>query len=222
MHLIVVTITLIISVVSCNAPSKAVSNSIEYLVDDIDNLKVNEHGLITLRTYRTKEVVEIKPSEVYDLICLFDMQIFTSKFPKELLIFKNLESLWLAHTDFSHFPEEIFEFKKLRELNLSYNQIKEIPPSIIKLENLEKLDLISTELIGLPSSMEQLTNLKDLAIESCYFESTPEVLFKLKKLNSLTLNNTQERKIKCFQMDSKEAKLLESSLPNTKILRTSN
>ena len=110
-------------------------------------------------------------------------------FPKEILLFKNLQYLDLSKNDIKEIPDgigvlnnlqyfacyksgverlspDIGKLSNLLYLNLNQNEIEVLPPQIGNLEKLEILDLWSNNLGEYPPSLSNLKSLKVLDLRA--------------------------------------------------------
>lgn len=97
--------------------------------------------------------------------------------------------LSLSDKKYTEFPKEILVFKNLQILHLNQNKIKELPPDISTLKNLRELSLYRNKIIRLPKEFCDLT-----ALESCFLgrnqlEGFPIEIRNLRKLRYLDLTN---------------------------------
>jgi len=198
------------------------NEKIEYLISDLKDVNLDHNGFMSLTTYKTNINTLVKPCEVVNLVCMYTNQISEDEFPKSLLIFNKLESLWFAHTNLNSFPLEILEYNNLKSLNLSYNNISKIPKEVAKLKQLEELILSETKIEELPESLLELKNLRILEIESCYFSQTPRIIYELNNLDTLKINYSSSCKNNCFRLPNQKMDLLRETLKNTEILVDNN
>ncbi|GIV44452.1 MAG: hypothetical protein KatS3mg035_1575 [Bacteroidia bacterium] len=82
------------------------------------------------------------------------------EFPKEVLLFENLQELNLSKNQIKEIPKEINRLKNLQVLNLSQNKIKKIPETFGDLKELHTLYMSKNRLIYFPNEMRGLDNLK--------------------------------------------------------------
>lgn len=83
-------------------------------------------------------------------------------FPEEILLFKNLEELKLAHTHIRSLPREIGQLTKLRRLEINGEGLTEIPDEIGQLTALEYLSLEANCICRLPDSLAGCRSLKEV------------------------------------------------------------
>ena len=84
----------------------------------------------------------------------------------------NLKHLDLSENAFQQFPESILLFENLNTLFLNNNQLSKIPDSINKLNSLEHLDLRHNKFNQFPTNiLQKLPSLKHLNID--HFYETP-------------------------------------------------
>lgn len=82
------------------------------------------------------------------------------EFPKEILLFENLQELNLGKNQIREIPAEINRLKNLQVLNLSKNKIKKLPQTFGDLKELHTLYLSKNRLIYFPNEMRGLDKLK--------------------------------------------------------------
>lgn len=108
-----------------------------------------------------------------------------TKFPKELLKFKNLEELDLSGNMFVKLPEEVGQLTSLKVLKLSVNNLKELPEALQNLENLVYLDISQNQLDKFPPVITKLKKLETLHIGSNNITNIPEDIGNLTNLRTL-------------------------------------
>lgn len=111
-----------------------------------------------------------------------------SVFPKELLIFSNLQNLCVSLHEFTEIPEDIRLLKKLNTLNLSFNKINNLPKEMNELTSLTKLDLSNNKLSGLPEEFKELTSLTELRLGKNDIKVFPPAIAKLTNLKILSMS----------------------------------
>jgi Leucine-rich repeat (LRR) protein len=138
--------------------------------------------LATTEVYTSLKKASKNPEKVYRLDLSFQQ---LTEFPKEILLFKNLQVLDLQGNKIKELPEELGTLSNLQKLNLKGNRLETI--SISKLKYLEDLNLSENKAIkSLPQGFENLINLVDLDLSRCSLTELPKeigVLIKLKTLN---------------------------------------
>ncbi len=102
------------------------------------------------------------------------------EFPKEILLFENLQELNLGKNQIKEIPAEINRLKNLQVLNLSKNKIKKIPETFGDLKELHTLYMSSNRLIYFPNEMRGLDNLKLIDISKNHL--THDELVFIKKI----------------------------------------
>lgn len=110
-----------------------------------------------------------------------------NKLPKEILNFKNLESLDLSGNKLTEFPSELVYSSNLRKIALGYNKINYITPEIGKLSKLEYIELKNNNISELPPEIGQLTKLKYLGVSFNKLRELPSEIGNLSKLQDLFL-----------------------------------
>ncbi len=86
------------------------------------------------------------------------------EFPKEILLFENLQELNLSDNLIKELPNEISNLKNLQVLNLSKNKIKKLPVTIGDLKHLHTFYFSKNRLVYFPNEMRGLDNLKFIDI----------------------------------------------------------
>jgi Leucine-rich repeat (LRR) protein len=82
------------------------------------------------------------------------------EFPKEILLFENLQELYIAKNQIKELPTEINLLKNLQVLNLSRNKIKKLPPTIGDLSELHTLYISKNRLVYFPNEIRGLHKLR--------------------------------------------------------------
>ncbi|CAN5123186.1 hypothetical protein BH09BAC3_BH09BAC3_30000 [soil metagenome] len=95
----------------------------------------------------------------------------------------------LSGQKLTQFPREIVQFKNLRKLTLAHNNLKSIPAEIGTLTELEYLHLAQNQITALPASMKNLKKLNWINLDDNKFIQFPGVVSSLTGLTSLSLNN---------------------------------
>jgi Leucine-rich repeat (LRR) protein len=106
------------------------------------------------------------------------------EFPKEILLFKNLEKISLSDNKIQTIPEEISKLIKLKYLIMENNCVNDL-----KISNLTKLREISfpnNRIIDF--SVHNTKNIQKLNLTMNYLKQFPDCVFNLKKLFYLNLN----------------------------------
>jgi len=122
--------------------------------------------------------------------------LYTSKWltdiPKDILLYTNLEELYLGGTDLSKANLEILcNLTHLKVLDLSDCNLSKIPACFGSLIQLEELGISLNHLSSIPESIYELSNLKDLDIESNNLSFLSKSIGNLKSLESIGLGNTR-------------------------------
>lgn len=86
------------------------------------------------------------------------------EFPKEILLFPNLQILILANNQITEIPKEINQLQNLQVLHLAKNKIKKLPETIGDLKNLHTMYMSRNRLIYFPNEMRGLDNLRLLDV----------------------------------------------------------
>ena len=80
---------------------------------------------------------------------------------KDIVKFKNLETLIISKSALKELPKEIWELENLRKLKVSGGgQLSSIPIELSRLSKLEELDLSRNKLSEFPVELSNLTSLK--------------------------------------------------------------
>lgn len=87
-----------------------------------------------------------------------------NKFPEELLLFKNLETLDLRNNKLDSIPEEIFKLKQLKNILLSRNRFQNFPEPLKQLKSLEHIDLWDNYINNLNFDLETFPKLNYIDI----------------------------------------------------------
>ncbi|MCS7073707.1 MAG: leucine-rich repeat domain-containing protein [Bacteroidia bacterium] len=103
------------------------------------------------------------PDKVYKLT-LRDQKL--TEFPKEILLFKNLQVLDLSYNKLTTLPPEVYKLKNLQELNLYRNRIQSLPSEIGDLSNLEHFYIGKNRIVMFPVEILGLQRLKVFDISS--------------------------------------------------------
>lgn len=131
-------------------------NKIEYLVDNIAELKALKH-------------LDLSHNKITAL-------------PDSFSALQNLEVLNLANNQFQEFPIVLTQLPKLKIVNFKGNSIETVPPEIANLQNLESLELGFNPLEHLPLELANIKSLKSLICTNNRFETFPEVLLEMEQL----------------------------------------
>lgn len=107
--------------------------------------------------YTSLEKAVANPSKVYKLN-LSNQKL--KEFPKEILLFENLQELNLSNNSIQDLPAEINRLKNLQVLNLSNNKIKKLPATIGDLKELQTFYLSKNKLIYFPNEIRGLDKLR--------------------------------------------------------------
>jgi Leucine-rich repeat (LRR) protein len=116
--------------------------------------------------------------------------------PKEILFFKNLESLSLEDNDLSQTDFSILrQLPKLKKLILQECRLTKIPSSIFSLTALEEFDIYSNYISEIPEELFNLSNLKSLQIGSNNLKNLSPNISKLSRLEWIEFSDTQIMKL---------------------------
>ena len=116
--------------------------------------------------------------------------------PKEILLFKNLESLSLEANDLGKADFTILNhLSKLKKLKLQECRLTTIPASVLNLQHLEEFDIYLNDIAEIPEEFYKLSNLKALQIGGNKFKSLSPLIAKLTKLEWIEFSGTQIRKL---------------------------
>lgn len=134
--------------------------------------------------------------------------------PKEILLFRNLESLSLEENDLgradfsflgqltklkklnlrecrlNEIPSSVFSLKELEEFDIYLNHITEIPNELFKLSNLKALQIGGNDLKTLSPEIARLTRLEWIEFSSTRIYKLPDEMVKLKSLKEIYPNDT--------------------------------
>ncbi len=136
-------------------------------------------ALDTVKIFRSLELALEHPDQVYKLE--LTRQKYT-RFPPEILKFRNLNSLDLSKNKIKFIPPEINRLKCLQELNLSRNKLTQWQIGICELKHLRELNLSRNFIGAIPPQIEQLTELRRLDLWSNELSVFPPELKKLTQL----------------------------------------
>ena len=160
----------------------------------------------TVKTFTSLESALKHPEQVYKLKL---QKEGLTKFPMEILQFKNLQVLDLSKNKIEEIPEEIEQLGNLTSISFSKNRLVSIPPSIGKLVHLKVLVLNQNEIDSIPNEIGNLVHLVYLDMWSNNLSYFPKELRKLVALKEFDLRH--------IQMNQKEQDYISSLLPKTKI-----
>lgn len=132
-----------------------------------------------------------------------------SKFPDEILKFRNLQWLDLSLNALSTLPEEIASLSNLQKLILTGNKLEELPKAIGALSSLQTLDLSGNLLIALVEDLYKLKNLERLDCSDNKI-SNPFAVVTLAKLKSYNISGN-------VSVTKAAVALLIKEMPNCKI-----
>lgn len=110
-------------------------------------------------------------------------------FPKEILLFKNLQYLDISKNSISELPDSIFVLSQLQYFACSKTGLKKLPYQIGKLSHLKFLNINQNDLSALPPQIGNLESLEILDAWSNNFDEYPATLKNLKSLKVLDLRN---------------------------------
>jgi len=112
-----------------------------------------------------------------------------TKFPIEILQFKNLEILDLSHNALTDIPNDIAQLQQLQFLCLNNNKLSTIPASIGSIQTLHTLLLDENRQdFILPAELENLNNLKYIKLSN--LKTVPNYLWNMKSLENLRILNS--------------------------------
>lgn len=119
-----------------------------------------------------------------------------NEIPKEILLFKNLETLSLEDNDLSKADFSILDqLPKLKKLKLQECRLTKIPSVVFNLSNLEEFDIYLNDITEIPIELFNLTNLKALQIGGNRLKSLSPAISKLTKLEWIEFSSTQIMKL---------------------------
>ncbi|RKR14046.1 uncharacterized protein DUF1963 [Maribacter vaceletii] len=155
---------------------------------EVESLNWSNYQFISL-----KETETASPNDV----CFLNLENpnFVS-FPKNILAFKNLESLSISQRSnnwqnqklpLKEVPKEISKLTKLKTLHFSGTSIQELPKAIGKLTNLEQLSLGNNLLFALPNGVWQLPKLKNFWVSNNKITNIPNEI-KMPELQNISLD----------------------------------
>jgi len=110
-------------------------------------------------------------------------------FPKEILLFKNLQYLDISKNSISELPDSIFVLTQLQYFACSKTGLKKLPYQIGKLSHLKFLNINQNDLSVIPPQIGNLESLEILDAWSNNFDEYPATLKNLKSLKVLDLRN---------------------------------
>lgn len=121
--------------------------------------------------------------------------------PKEIFLFKNLQSLDLSKNKIEEIDEEIGSLTQLQELNVGSNNLTTLPIQINRLIHLKKILASQNIIVLLPSTINELKELEILDLWSNEIVEFPAEIAALKNLKEVDLRgilmtDTQKEKIK--------------------------
>lgn len=96
--------------------------------------------------------------------------------------------LSLKEEKLERFPKDILLFPNLQMLDLSYNKIKEVPKEISRLEKLQSLNLYKNKLQTLPTELKDLPHLTHLYLGRNRLTEVPAWLGGLGKLRVMDVS----------------------------------
>ena len=109
--------------------------------------------------------------------------------PQEITEAKFLTSLVASDNELEELPKEFGELSHLAHLELQENQLNKLPESFGKLQTLEFLNLRDNLLNTLPNSIQDLSNLRGISLENNQLTQIPFCLLLLSNLRELMLDN---------------------------------
>lgn len=160
----------------------------------------------TVKTYYSLEEALKQPDKVYKLELRKEK---LTEFPKEIFLFKNLNSLNISKNKIPSLPKEIGTLTNLQYLDISLNDIDTLPNEIGNLIHLKELIINRIDITYLPTTIGNLNQLEYLDAWGTFIEYFPDEMKKmssLKKLDIRVVNIYRDEKLRLKEM-----------LPNTKI-----
>lgn len=140
---------------------------------------LSEDELDTIVIYTDLNNALKNPDNVYGLD--LSKQKLTN-FPKEILLFKNLNYLNLEKNKIEIIPDSIFMLPYLQHLNLSKNNLTDLNSNVFQLSNLKYLNVSSNQIPVLSYKISGLANLKELLLWGLPIIFLPEEIFDLPDL----------------------------------------
>ncbi len=110
-------------------------------------------------------------------------------FPKEILLFKNLQYLDISKNSIAELPDSINLLGNLQYFACSKTGLERVPKEIGKLTNLVYLNFNQNDLESLPPQIGNLEKLEVLDLWSNNFDNYPSTFSSLKSLRVLDLRN---------------------------------
>ncbi|AXT50893.1 DUF1963 domain-containing protein [Aquimarina sp. BL5] len=147
------------------------------------------------KQYTLEQARDENPLDVYSLS--IGKGVFT-KFPEEILAFKNLENLWIggqAQSSFSTLPDSFFELKELHTIQIYSSDIDEISEKIDQLQKLEELTIRSAYLRLLPDTICNLSKLSLISFEYNQLIDLPKNIGLMPSLKELNVIGNEFKKL---------------------------
>lgn len=135
-----------------------------------------------------------------------------TKFPFNVLEYKNITALNLEMNSIDSIPEEICKLTKLTSLIFAYGTVKHLPACIGSLKDLRNLDLLDNELESLPETIGNLRSLERLNLKGNKITTLPKSIINLKKLHFLAVADEEG----VCHLSIKEQEFIIANLPNCK------
>jgi Leucine-rich repeat (LRR) protein len=101
-------------------------------------------ALVSKKEFTALEQALKDPDAVYRLDLSYSG---LTDFPREILLFTNLQSLNLSNNGIAEIPPEITRLTRLQRLNLSTNGLKRLPAEISSLKYLKWLDVTQNQFL---------------------------------------------------------------------------
>jgi Leucine-rich repeat (LRR) protein len=115
-----------------------------------------------------------------------------TEIPKEILLFKNLESISLEDNNLRKADFSVLkQLTKLKKLKLQECRLTEIPSVVFALTNLEEFDIYLNNISNIPDELFDLKNLKALQIGGNNLKTLSPSISKLTKLEWIEFSSTQ-------------------------------
>ena len=136
-----------------------------------------------------KRVLHAKESSVESLTTFRSPLKSLRSIPKEIGLFKNLETLNFCGCPLRYLPTEITSLSKLKVLRLMECRLNSFPKEILQLSTLKVLSIAGNQITQLPSELGGLTSLENLNISCNQITTVPPELGQLNLLEFDTTGN---------------------------------